>query len=270
MSFQDRKEIKKIEIAAAVLVLLVMMVLVGCGNRGAQKESGGENPEALEETASTQPEQPQTGIAFETAKDAEIDFKVLKEENPDIFAWLHVPGTNIDCPVLQSEEADDYYETHNAYGKEDPKGAVYTELANLKDMCDFNTVLHGKGTEKEDVFAELYQFGDKDFFQKNHTIYLYLEDNLLTYEVFAAYEREDSSLIRTYDFTYAEGCEAFLQDLYYTKTMGKNIREGWGGISAYNFLITLTVSNEATPGKQYVVVAALVGDAAGKIDRIVE
>ena len=134
MSLQDRKEIKKIEIAAAVLVLLVMMILAGCGNRGAQKESGGENPEALEETANAQPEQSQTGLAYETAKDAEIDFKALKAENPDIFAWLHVPGTNIDCPVLQSEEADDYYETHNAYGKEDPKGAVYTELANLKDM----------------------------------------------------------------------------------------------------------------------------------------
>ena len=108
MSLQDRKEIKKIEITVAVLVLLVMMVLAGCGNRGAQKESGGDNPEALEETASAQPEQPQTGIAFETAKDAEIDFKVLKAENPDIFAWLYVSGTNIDSHVLQSEEADDY------------------------------------------------------------------------------------------------------------------------------------------------------------------
>lgn len=246
-----------------VTLFFVFILLTGCGSKADDANIG-------DEAAAVQEEQPKAGLAYESAKDAEIDFEALKAENPDIFAWLCVPGTDIDCPVLQSEEADDYYETHNAYGEEDAKGAVYTELANLKDMCDFNTVLHGKGNNQDDVFAELYQFADAEFFQNNQIIYLYLEDNVLTYEVFAAYEREDNSLIRTYDFTYSTGCDAFLQDLYHTKTMGKNIREGWEEINAFNFLITLTTTHESAPGKQFVVVAALVQDAAGKIDRIVE
>lgn len=118
-----------------------------------------------------------TGIAGETARDAKIDFAALRAENQDIFAWIYIPDTEIDCPVLQSEEADDYYESHNAYGEASEEGAVYTELANLKNMCDFNTVLHGRTTKdgEEGLFSELYNFADPDFFENHETVYLYLE-----------------------------------------------------------------------------------------------
>lgn len=210
-----------------------------------------------------------SGLANESAKDAEIDFTALQQENPDVFAWIYIPGTDIDYPVLQSEESDSYYESHNAYGKEDKSGAIYTELANLKSMCDFNTVIHGKTLESGEAFTELYRYADLDFMSEHENIYLYIEGNLLTYEVFAAYEREDTSLIRTYDFTYISGCQQFLDDLYNTRVMGKNIKEGWDEVTPYHFLITLTTQSEDKPGKQYVVVAALVQDAAGNIDRVV-
>lgn len=210
------------------------------------------------------------GIANETAEDAHIDFAVLKEENPDIFAWVYIPGTGIDYPVLQSEEADDFYEYHNAYGEADDSGAIYIELANLASMCDFNTVLHGKtGTDENGLFADLYHFADPDFFKEHEQIYIYLEGNVLTYEVFAAYERENTSLIRTYDFTYLSGCEQFLNDLYATRDMSMNLRQGWEDVTPYHFLITLTTQKDENAEKQFVVIAALMQDAAGTIDRVV-
>ncbi len=210
------------------------------------------------------------GIASETAKTAEIDFAALKEENPDIFAWIYIPDTQIDYPVLQSEEADDFYENHNAYGQEDDSGAVYIELANLTSMCDFNTVLHGKTEPDESgLFADLYRFADPDFFEEHEKIYLYLDGNVLTYEIFAAYERENTSLIRTYDFTYIAGCQQFLDDLYGAREMNKNLREGWDDLTPYHFLITLTTQKEDNAEKQFIVVAALIDDAAGTIDRVV-
>lgn len=208
------------------------------------------------------------GLAYESAKDAEIAFEVLQEENPEVFAWLYIPGTNIDYPVLQSEEKDTYYESHDKYKNVSDEGAIYTEMANMKSMCDFNTVLHGKGGE-DGLFSELYQFADMEFFDSHEKIYLYLAGNLLTYEVFAAFERDNTSLIRTYDFTYASGCRQFLDDMYQSREMGKNIRAGWEDVTPYHFLITLTTNSQANPDKQYVVIAALVGDAAGTIDRIV-
>lgn len=254
---------------AAILVMAGVLIGVLVNNVETKKAEEAEAQSSLEQADASETEaEDGVGLAYETAKDAEIDFAVLQEENPEVFAWLYVPGTSIDFPVLQSEETDNFYESHDKYKNESDEGAIYTEMANMKSMCDFNTVLHGKGGENG-LFTELYRFADPEFFNAHQKIYLYLEDNLLTYEVFAAFERDNTSLIRTYDFTYASGCQKFLDDMYDSREMGKNIREGWEDVTPYHFLITLTTTSTANPDKQYVVIAALVGDAAGTIDRVV-
>lgn len=261
-------------------LLLAVLLLIGCNRDtgdlyNAERPDGQGVTDAGNQTAESSGSLAadanidEAGIAGESALDAQIDFPALKEENSDIFAWIYIPETTIDYPVLQSEQADDFYENHNAYGQEDDAGAIYIELANLASMCDFNTVLHGRmGADGEGPFADLYRFADPDFFEEHEKIYLYLEDNVLTYEIFAAYEREDTSLLRTYDFTYLEGCEEFLKDLYGTRELSMNLREGWEGITPYHFLITLTTRREGAD-RQFVVIAILTQDAAGTIDRIV-
>lgn len=254
---------KKTQTGFLTYIMAAVLLLSGC-SKGAE-ETDTENFIQEPETAKN------TGIDYETAEDTVIDFKVLTEENSDIFAWLYIPGTKIDYPILQSKTADDFYENHNAFGGADDGGALYTELANLKNMCDFNTVIHGKTSPlgESGLFADLYRFADPDFFDSHEAAYLYLDGNLLTYEIFAAYEREDTSLIRTYDFTYISGCQQFLDDLYGTRRMDMNIREGWKDITPYHFLITLTTKKGNDANEQFVVVAALIDDAAGTIDRLV-
>lgn len=264
----------------AVMALAAALLLGGCAAEEKPKQSGssqelsaageGELPQGGQasgrETTGKDGGGESTGISHESAKDAEVDFAALVQENPDIFAWLYIPDTEIDHPVLQSQEADDYYENHNACGEPDEEGAFYTELANLKNMCDFNTVIHGK----EPLARDWRLFSDPEFFDSHQEIFLYLEDNLLTYTVFAAFERENTSLIRSYDFTWGSGCEQFLRDIYGLRDMGKLIREGWEEVTPSHFLLTLTMPGGDDPEKQFVVIAALTGDAAGKIDRTVE
>lgn len=247
--------------------LAAIAVLTGCG---VEKSDGAAQAEETDLTAEPAAEVQSGGFAGESARDAQIDFAALQAENPDIFAWLYIPDTAIDCPVLQSGQADDFYESHDAYGEADEDGAVYIELANLTNMSDFNTVLHGRtGAEEKGPFADLYRFADADFFREHEKAYLYLDGNVLTYEIFAAYERENTSLLRSYDFTYIEGCEQFLKDLYATREMTMNLREGWEGVTPYHFLITLTTQKEENTDRQFVVVAIMTEDAAGTIDRIV-
>ena len=281
-------------------VILAVAVLAGCGEKnaddisaleeengqtaGAEAETGmpGEqNPKSAEAAEAESGEAPKetspedemkpTDLTGESASDARIDFQALKAENPEIFAWLYIPDTAIDYPVLQSGQGDDFYESHNACGETDEGGAIYIELANLTNMCDFNTVMHGKtGPEGSGLFADLYRFADLDFFREHEEAYVYLDGNVLTYEIIAAYERENTSLLRSYDFTYPEGCEQFLEDMYGTRDMTMNLREGWEGITPYHFLLTLTTRRDENADRQFVVVAIMTGDAAGTIDRIVE
>ena len=209
-----------------------------------------------------------TGLAGESAADGHVDFEVLQEENPDIFAWLYVPGTDIDYPVLQSPVSDDYYKSHGQNGQEDESGALYTEMPNMMNMCDFNTIIHGKDNEDGDLFAGLHKFEDPDFFEKNEEFYIYLPYNVLTYEVFAAYYDDGSDILRRFDYTTYAGCEAHLEQIYAAREMGKQLREGWEDLMPYHFLVTLDGSVRED-GKQYVVIGALTGDAAGVIDRVI-
>ena len=268
-------------------VALAAVSVTGCA--GSRPESAAEDNIVEEETADTvesgeaggsgidsmplaeKTKETASAILRESAQDAQVDFRALKEENPEIFAWIYIPDTSIDAPVAQSGESDEYYASHNITKENDENGALYIEAANLTSMCDFNTVIHGNTAEdgESGLFAELYQFSDPDYFDSHEQMYLYLEDNVLTYEIFAAYERENNSLIRTYDFTYLSGCDQFLKDMYGIRSMNMMIRSGWEDVTPYHFLVTLTTSRGKDSDSQFVVLAALIEDPAGTIDRAV-
>lgn len=266
---------------AGILLFLMLVIAVAGVGAGVYIEWNGKERQEKETEPAKKEEEPgeNTGSSFEparindsaeeSAEDELIDFSALRERNPDIFAWIQIPGTSIDYPVLQSGQSDTFYESHNAYREEDDAGAIYIELANLTSMCDFNTVLHGKaGTDESGLFADLYRFADSVFFADHEYVYLDLDENVLVYEIFAAYERENTSLIRTYDFTYLSGCRQFLDDLYEVRDMSMNLREGWENVNEYNYLITLTAEEENAE-RQFVVVAVLIQDTAGTIERTV-
>lgn len=259
---------KKVPVCLAALLLAASMA--GCGT-AVTEEDGQENAEAPEldtDAQESDDNEEEAGILGESAADAQIDFAMLQEKNPDIFAWLHIPGTGIDMPVLQSHVSDEYYITHDVMGEENSTGALYTEMPNLMNMCDFNTVIHGDDLSEDAPFKPLHNFEDADFFDKHEEFYLYLPDNVLTYEIFAAYYDEGSDILRRYDYTTYAGCEQHLQDIYTIRSMNRNIREEWEELTPYHFLVTLD-GRVREDGRQYVVIGALVKDAAGQIDRVI-
>ena len=258
-----------------ICCLGVLALLAGCAGCGASERMEGEK-----EVSSIEKEETgmsaegsgdagqEAGILGESAVDGHVDFAMLQGKNPDIFAWLYIPGTGIDMPVLQSHISDDHYKTHDALDDADSAGALYTEMPNLMDMCDFNTIVHGNDLGEEGPFKELHLFEDADFFLEHEEFYLFLPDNVLTYEIFVAYYDEGSDILRRYDYTTSEGCQEYLDELYSVRSMNRNFREGWEGLTPYHFLVTLDGSLRED-GTQYVVIGALKADAAGKIDRVI-
>lgn len=256
-------------VPATIFILLFVALTAGCGEAAEEEpaEVGMISGETNNEEKNN--EEKKTGLAYETAADGDVDFERLRQENPDIFAWLYVPGTEIDYPLLQSSVSDDYYKSHTADGNEGATGALFTEMPNMMDMCDFNTIIHGKDMEESDLFAGLHEFESPDFFEENQIFYIYLPDNILTYEIFAAYYDLSSDILRRYDFTTFQGCQEHLQQIYGLRDMNKNLREGWEDLTPYHFLVTLNGSIREDEDKQYVVIGVLIGDEAGKIDRVI-
>ena len=73
-----------------------------------------------------------------------LNWKKLKGVNQDIYAWICIPGTGVDYPVLQHPSDDSYYLNYNMNGTRGYPGCIYTEKANSKEFTDFDTVVYGQ------------------------------------------------------------------------------------------------------------------------------
>ena len=49
-----------------------------------------------------------TSSGGDNAPASRLDFTALKEQNPDVTAWLSVPGLELSLPVVQNEESNYY------------------------------------------------------------------------------------------------------------------------------------------------------------------
>lgn len=97
--------------------------------------------------------------ALEEPKESNpIDFASLWNLNPDVYAWIDVPGTEISYPVLQSAEDISYYLEHTIEGEKTLPGAIYSENYNSKDFSDYNTILYGHNMRNGTMFARAPRF----------------------------------------------------------------------------------------------------------------
>lgn len=159
--------------------------------------------------------------------ETEIDFDMLKALNQDVYAWITVPGTTIDYPVLQKQDSadpyDDYYLSHTIDLAEGFPGSIYSQAVNHTDFMDSVTILYGHNLKDGGMFSSLHEFEDRGFFEENHQIIIYLPDSIITYEIFAAVDFSDVLIPYEYDFTdFAEVCR-YLED---AESCEGNFREG--------------------------------------------
>lgn len=140
------------------------------------------------------------------------DFAQLKETNEDIYAWITVPGTQVDYPVLQNE-TDNYYLKRNLDRNSGYPGCIYTNKCNDKSFEDLNTILYGHNMRNGSMFASLHDYEDEENFEANRFIYVYTEEHRLTYEIYAAVKFSDVYIPEAYGTNSTAGKEQFLTDL---------------------------------------------------------
>ena len=102
-----------------------------------------------------------------------VDWDKLLATNADVYAWIRVPGTNIDYPILQASTGkdDDFYLHHDIKKNYSFAGCIYTRRANRKDLSDRLTVLYGHNMINGSMFGTLRDLRMKIFLKhiKNFT-----------------------------------------------------------------------------------------------------
>lgn len=190
----------------------------------------------------------------------EIDFADLQENtNADIYAWIYIPDSMIDYPVLQHPADNNYYLTHNLDGSEGYPGCIYSENYNAKDFADPNTVLYGHNMKKGTMFAGLHKFEDSQYFEEHPYVYIYTPEKLLVYEIFAAYEFTNEHLLYNYDFTNEVIFQNYLDDILNMRSMNCNLREGVE-VTAADKILTLSTCISTKPDNRYLIQGVLLNE----------
>lgn len=138
-----------------------------------------------------------TNNSLEKSDSNYVDFKKLKKLNPDIIAWINIPNSRINYPVLKTpgNEEEDYYLYKSIFDEVSDRGSLYIQKANKKDFSDSLTVIYGHNMKDGSMFSGLHKYKKKDYFDTHETIFIYLEDKALMYNVVALIKRDDTSLL---------------------------------------------------------------------------
>ena len=145
-----------------------------------------------------------------------IDFKKLKEQNSDIYAWINMPDTVIDYPVLMSDETKDtdYYLEYNIDHSKGRPGCLYVEKEQPKDFSAFNTIIYGHNMyTSKTMFHPLTYLQDMDYFYEHDKFTIETEDARRTYKIYCAVKRDDYHLLYYYDYANPVGRQKYVDDL---------------------------------------------------------
>ena len=104
---------------------------------------------------------------------AMVDLSAYLAQNPDFVAWLRIPGTNVDYPVVQTDNPD-YYLNHTFSGKSSVVGTLFS-LADADYQAPGRNIAiygHHLRSSGEKMFTSLMRYKNPDFYEDNKTVVL--------------------------------------------------------------------------------------------------
>lgn len=246
-----KKNTKKILI---ILLLIVLMICIGIiVNYYYKQFLNDRDNENLQQQKLTKEDMQEQDVEIP------VDFDALQQQNPDIYAWIEIPGTVIDYPVLRNEENTDYYLKHTAEKTEGLPGAIYTQNANAADFSDNVTVIYGHNMKNKTMFGELHNYEEEDFFKKTKTIYIYTPEHILTYQIFAAHIYDDRLIIDSFDTENTQGFQQYLDSIYASRNMVNHF-DNDTKVTTNDRIITLSTCVGGQNQQRYLVQAVLVDE----------
>lgn len=236
---------------SCIVVFFVCSVfLIGWG---VHKKSRSEEYEELKEEV----QQPVEEIETEEPVVIPINFEELKNRNEDIYAWIQIPGTVVDYPMLQHPTDDAYYLNHTAYKEYGLPGCIYTEPSyNTTDFTDRNTLIYGHNMNDGSMFGDLSYYMDSAYMQEHQEILIYTPEHIYTYRVFAAITYDDRHIMYSFDFSSESGLQAFLDSISSVRNMQSYIDESIE-VTAQDRIITLSTCTTRS-AQRFLVGAVLV------------
>lgn len=162
--------------------------------RERQKQLEAQTTEAVTET---EPEETQPPYV------SPIDFEALWKENPDTVGWITIPDTQIDYPIVYSEDNEKYLH-EDFYGNESVYGTIYLDSDSETDFSGWNNPIYGHHMRDGSMFKDVVRYKEEDYFKEHQYFTIYTPEREIRLKAISCYYSEPSGIVRKTLFTTQE------------------------------------------------------------------
>ena len=182
----------------------------------------------------------------------EINFKALREVNPDVIGWIYSPNTTINYPVVQGDD-NAYYLKHLADGTENRNGCPFLDVQNRPDFTDDNSIIYGHHMQNGTMFAGISWYEDQSYYDEHPVMYLMTPEAAYRIELFSGYITTMDSSAYMQNFGSVREHKDWLKEVSGRSDFRANLE-----ISAYDRVITLSTCAYRFENARYVLHGKLV------------
>lgn len=91
-------------------------------------------------------------------------YQKFYQKNKDLRGWLKIENTEVNYPVLQREEEDDYYLNHNFQGEDSQEGSLFIDGMSSVSPQNQNLVIYGHNMKSGAMFGTLKNYKNYHYF----------------------------------------------------------------------------------------------------------
>lgn len=142
------------------------------------------------------------------------DFDKLHDVNEDIIAWVNIPGTKVDYPIVF--DGTDGYLHQNLDKEYSYSGTPYIDKEAVNPMKDAVNIIYGHHMKNGTLFSDIDKYNDPSYFETHKDINVYTENEELNLHPVATITGKADAAIRT--IQNADDLKSFAE--------GKNIAAG--------------------------------------------
>lgn len=247
-------------ILAAALCVIGVVIGIGFMKLKDDKPEEPVKKAAAESIKIEEPEvQPEPEPVLDTVPQ-KIDFQGLWAINPDAYAFIEIPGTQVNYPVMQSStQEEDYYLNVTFEGVAALPGSIYSRMVNAKDFTDPITVIYGHDMLDGSYFGDLKNYVDRNFFDTYRDMYIYLPERQLHYQIIAEVVYGDMLISDSHDLKIPESVITFVDELKSIQEAQNQYAEDMT-VSSEDRLVALSTCIGDRPSNRRLVVAKLVDE----------
>lgn len=200
-SSRSRKNPWRVVFVVSIIVLIA--ALIGLGAIAFQYISQQRAYDDLEQYASI------SDAENVSLADLTVDWDALRAVNPDIVAWIYIPDSPVNYPVVQGQDNQEYL--HKAFdgstGWLASAGTIFLDSNNAS-----GSALYGHHMNDGSMFASLSDWQNNDEFNSHRDIYLLTPQGNYRLKTFAMVKTTGTDALVQTTFSSEESYRSYIQD----------------------------------------------------------